>query len=302
MAISLVVTKSSKLAHGTMTMSSPTTTANASPLIYRLSSDKEFSYQLEVILSMADGGGANTGEVLRAASQIAAGDFETFYSSFYVLAAKIHEVAASIDVQKFPVSARDAFFRAATYFRAADFFLHGNISDPRIYSLWNSMLSDFDQGLGLLSIPGERKNVTGPGFDIPIIFYKASNDNNPRATVLVGSGYDGSQEELLHVVGKAILERGWNFVTYEGPGQPTVRRQQKLGLIPNWWDVVTPVVDYLNTRPDVDMTKLALEGISFGAILAPRAAAYEHRFAAVLVIDGSYSLFEPIFSRFPQPL
>jgi hypothetical protein len=97
--------------------------------------DSEFNFQLQVITGYADGGGANSGEVLRAASQLIPGDFESFYSAFFYLAEEFHSLAVSYDSAKFPVSARRAFFRSATYYRAADFFLHGNISDPRIYSL-----------------------------------------------------------------------------------------------------------------------------------------------------------------------
>lgn len=54
----------------------------------------------------------------------------------------------------------------------------------------------------------------------------------------------------------------------------------------DWWNVVTPVVDYLAKRPDVDMSRLALTGVSFGGCLAPIAASREHRFSAVFAIDG----------------
>ncbi|PYL50164.1 MAG: hypothetical protein DMF32_05085 [Verrucomicrobia bacterium] len=52
----------------------------------------------------------------------------------------------------------------------------------------------------------------------------------------------------------------------------------------------TPVVDYLLTRPDVDSTRIALYGGSFGGYLAPRAAAFEHRFAACI---ADAALFDP---------
>jgi dienelactone hydrolase len=81
-----------------------------------------------------------------------------------------------------------------------------------------------------------------------------------------------------------------------------VRRNQNLGFIPEWWEVVTPVVDYLSTRSDVDMSSLALTGISFGGSLAPRAAAYDHRFAAVIAIDGMYSLQAAFEADFPSVL
>ncbi|KAK7218343.1 hypothetical protein V2G26_006346 [Clonostachys chloroleuca] len=125
-------------------------------------------------------------------------------------------------------------------------------------------------------------------------------ERNP--TVIVGSGYDGSQEALYHYIGRAITERGWNYVSYEGPGQPAVRRQQKIGFIPNWWDVVTPIVDYLESRPDVDAQKIALIGQSFGGTLAPMAASREHRISAVLAIDGLMSLFKALTSQLPEAL
>jgi esterase/lipase len=179
-------------------------------------------------------------------------------------------------------------FKAATYFRTADFFLHGNPSDPRINSLWDQQTAAFDKALSLTNVPGKRKNLNGCNFSIPTIFYAAENSAKRRPTIIIGNGYDGSQEEAYHLAGKAALERGYNVITYEGPGQPTVRREQNLGFIPNWEAVVTPVVDYLVTLPEVDPSAIAILGISFGGYLAPRAAAFEHRLAAVICLDGVY--------------
>uniref|UniRef100_A0A8H7NQI9 Dienelactone hydrolase domain-containing protein n=1 Tax=Bionectria ochroleuca TaxID=29856 RepID=A0A8H7NQI9_BIOOC len=277
---------------------------NSTP-IYALSTDSHFAFVLEEYLALSNAGGASTGEVLRAASQIVPGDFESWYSEFKFLADALHTKATSIDSKRFPVSAREAYFRASSYYRAADFYLHGNQSDPRINSLWNSALADFDAATSLLPIPPIRKNLTANGFTVPIIYFPAqpqysANGHHGRQpsvktpTVIVGTGYDGNQEALYHTIGRSILERGWNYVSYEGPGQPTVRRQQNAGFIDNWWDVVSPIVDYLETRDDVDTKKVALAGLSFGGILAPRAASREHRISAVLAIDGLMNLQKTI--------
>lgn len=271
--------------------------------MYSLSSDSAFAFQLEVLLSLANGGGVSPGEVLRAASQIKPGEFESFYSEFKFLADQMHDIGVNINADKYPVSARETFFRAAAYYRAADFYIHGNPADPRIQTLWDSQLSDFDAALHLLPVPGERYTIKGDGFDIPIIFYKSNVANDTKVpTIVAGSGYDGTQEDIYHGIGKEIVDRGYNLVTYEGPGQPTVRRQQNIGFIPDWWNVVTPVVDYLTTRPDVDTDRLALLGLSFGGTLAPRAASKEHRFSAVLAIDGLWSLQQTIENALPAAL
>ncbi len=59
-----------------------------------------------------------------------------FYVAFNSLANRMYDPAQKIDAYRIPVLARDAMFRASTYFRWADFYLHGSPSDPRINSLW----------------------------------------------------------------------------------------------------------------------------------------------------------------------
>lgn len=54
---------------------------------------------------------------------------------------------------------------------------------------------------------------------------------------------------------------------------------------PDWEHVITPVVDAVLRHPDVDPGRLALYAVSQGGYWAPRALAFEHRFAAA-VIDG----------------
>lgn len=276
--------------------------------MYPLSNDTEFAFMLEATLSLWNNFGANTGEVLRAASQIIPGDFDSWYKEFMFLADRIHDKAEAINAKRFPVSPREAYFRSATYYRAASNFLYTNLSDPRIYSVWNSALGDFDKAISLLPVPAERVNIiSATNFTVPAIFYSTQSSvnipgdqqQNPshvtkRPTVMVGSGYDGSQEELYHSVGREILDRGWNFIKYEGPGQPTVRRQQGLGFIPEWWEVDTPVVDYLTKRHDVDTDKIALIVVSFGGTLAPLAASREHRLSAVVAIDGLTDFFSSL--------
>src|SRR3569833_200216 len=107
---------------------------------------------------------------------------------------------------------------------------------------------------------------------------------------------------MLHVAGFAALERGYNVITYEGPGQPSVVRYQRRGFIAEWETVVTPVVDYLFTRPEVDTSRIALLGYSMGGFLAVRAAASEHRLAAVMAADAVYSLHQSHSSQLSPEL
>ncbi|KAF9774435.1 hypothetical protein IL306_007560 [Fusarium sp. DS 682] len=259
--------------------------------------DDDFNYNVLATMANAPYQGSDIGEILVAASQIKTGDFESYYQAYYDLATRVHNQAESIDCKKHPVSARNAFFRASTYYRSADAFLHGNWSDPRIMSLWKQQAGAFDKAMELMPIPGQRVELQADNFTVPAIFFKTDKPGR-RPTVILGNGYDGSMEDLYHVMGEALLQRGMNALVYEGPGQPSVRRYQDLGFIPEWERVVSPIVDYAISRDDVDSSKVALMGFSFGGFLASRAAAFEHRLAAVIALDGIYDFSQAIFKQF----
>lgn len=169
-------------------------------------------------------------------------------------------------------------------------------------------MASFNKAIALLEpVPGHRFSVKAHSesigdYDVIGIFYKAAGHSEKRPTILVGNGYDGSQEESYHSACVQVLKRGVNCVTYEGPGQPTVRRQQNIGFIPDWWTAASPVADYLSGRPEVDMSKLALLGISFGGTLAPIAASRDNRYSAVIAIDGLYSILQAIEEQIPAEL
>ena len=89
------------------------------------------------------------------------------------------------------------------------------------------------------------------------------------------------------------IRRGYNCLTFDGPGQGAPIREQKLPFRYDWEAVVTPAVDYVLTRPDVDGDNLRSMGMSLGGYLAARAVAFEHRFRAAVFFDGVYDFMRP---------
>ena len=69
------------------------------------------------------------------------------------------------------------------------------------------------------------------------------------------------------------IERGYNCLTFEGPGQGGVIRKQKIPFRPDWEKVDTPVVDYAltNRAKEIDPNRIALMGISITGYSLPRA-------------------------------
>ncbi|KAI0167811.1 2,6-dihydropseudooxynicotine hydrolase [Pestalotiopsis sp. NC0098] len=283
------------VAHNTSTAGGPAKPTETSH--FKLNPDENFHFEILRVLNCAPSNGADIAEVLARCPKIKPGDFESWAAAWTELAERVEKQAGESDpsTSSGRTSARNAYLRAASYYRNADFFLHGNPQDPRIMSLWDKHLKMFEAGISLMPYETQRMNIeTSHGFHIPATLYKASDANKGlRPTLIIGNGFDGSQEEMLHIIGWQALERGFNVMSYEGPGQPTVRRYQGLGFIPKWEKVVTPVVDYLEAHQkdlNVDFNKLGLWGQSMGGMLGLRAVAFEHRFKAYIACDGVWNV------------
>ncbi|OJJ45194.1 hypothetical protein ASPZODRAFT_133827 [Penicilliopsis zonata CBS 506.65] len=272
--------------------------------MFQLLPDESYHFELLRTLSAARYNGADVGEILEAADKLEIGNLESWYTAFYDLAQRVESQAQAIDSARHRISARDAWFRVATYYRTSEFYLHGNQSDPRLNEVWDKQAAAFDRALQLMDQPGQRVTIkTDHGFDVLGIFCPGAGDpTTPKPTIIAGTGYDGSMEEVIHHVGFGAIERGFNVITYEGPGQPTVLRQQNKGFIPDWEKVVTPIVDYLVQREEVDASRIALIGESMGGYLAVRAGAMEHRLAGVMAIDGVWDVYAAFTNILPPQL
>ncbi len=70
----------------------------------------------------------------------------------------------------------------------------------------------------------------------------------------------------------------------------------------DWEAVITPVVDFLAARPDVDPARIALSGISQGGYWILRALAFEHRIAAGIADPGVMDVSTAIVGRYPPEM
>jgi pimeloyl-ACP methyl ester carboxylesterase len=251
--------------------------------------DQTFSFELLRTVSYAPYGGADLGECLVTASHIRQGDFESWHEQWSKTARRVHALADDALQQGQRVSAREAYLRASNYYRTAEFFLHGNPQDPRLLAIWSTSRTTFRQAVNLMDILVEEVLIPYEGTFLPGYYYRPDDSPKPHPTLIVHGGYDSTGEELYFMIAVAAIQRGYNCLTFEGPGQGALIREQHLPFRPDWEQVVTPVVDSVLRRPEVDPARIALMGISLGGYLAPRAAAFEHRLAALVANDGLYS-------------
>jgi pimeloyl-ACP methyl ester carboxylesterase len=252
--------------------------------------DHQYSFQTLRALGYAVSGGADLGEVLRTAYSIKEGDDESWHREWVKTAKQCEKAGNDLIARGRKISARQEFFKASNYYRTAEFFLHTHPEDPRILSTWKKSRDCFLKGAQLADRPIIPVSIPFEGTELPGYLCLVDNSGAKRPLLIAHSGFDGTAEELYFETAHFAVERGYNVLIFEGPGQGGVIRLQKLPFRPNWETVVTPVVDYAMSRKEVDPKSIALMGISFGGYLAPRATAFEKRIKACIANGGVYDL------------
>jgi dienelactone hydrolase len=259
----------------------------------------QFWYETQRAFGAAEYGGALFGEVLATSSRIKSGDYDSWYDAWNESAGRVEKEAADQLSRGHRVSARDSYLRASGYYFSSEFFLHTNPKDPRIARAYRLSVDCYKHCAALYEQPIEPLEIPYEHTTLPGYFHRLDRSSGLRPTLIMHTGFDGSAEEM-HVSGaRAAVERGYNVLAFDGPGQYGPLHREGLVFRPDWEKVVSPVVDFLLQQPGVDPKRIALMGISLGGVLAPRAAAFEKRLAALICNDGVYDYAEPHLAAVP---
>jgi dienelactone hydrolase len=246
-------------------------------------------------------GCAEFGELVTVVNQInaAGASYQTYYESFWALASRTAALADRELAAGHTASARGTYLRAASYYDMCLYFILGSTARAQEAGAYAAMQNCWQHASQLFDPPFEPVRI--PYRDSWLPGYLLRPDDRPvrRPTVILNNGQDAQHVALYAMGGAAALERGYNALLFYGPGQGSMLFERQIPFRYDWENVVTPVVDYLRSRPDVDPARIALSGSSLGGVLVVRAAAFEHRLAAVIADPGVLSLWLTWAAKFP---
>ncbi len=254
--------------------------------------DAEMEFQLQRGLGAANYGGSSVGELLAAAQHIrsrsdsneeAGGAAECWVQVHAQLAQQTEKLGREALAKGHSISARDHLLRASMYYRAAEYFCDPYQPDHTRWGLASRQA--FILGAGQLGTPFRAVEIPYGDACIPAYFLQPDDSHpTPRKTIILNTGFDGCGEEMYFMGGLAGLERGYNVLLFDGPGQTGMTRlYPQLKFRPDWEVPIASVVDWLSAQPSVDMDRLALYGVSLGGYFATRAACFEPRIRALAV-------------------
>lgn len=201
-----------------------------------------------------------------------------FLSSFAAMGDKLVSLAEEDLAAGHELSAGTKLDRAATYYITCERMqpAHGE-TRREVYSRQQRC---FRRAIELTRDPATRVEIPYQGGVIAGLFVPAEDVAGPAPLIIMVNGLD-SVKEMIYRVGlpRALARRGVSTLVIDQPGTGEALRLHNLHAIYNAEAWATPVFDFMAADARVDPHRIGIHGVSLGGYYAPRAVAFEPRFA-----------------------
>lgn len=268
-------------------------------LVFFKSEPNEFAFLN--VLGKAHYKFADIGELLAIRADIDENVPFSFVTAYLKFADNCKKVADNCKKNGQLISARDAYARASTYYYAAMDYLDASLQADRFKELFLIHRVCWKEAVQLMEFNYEEFSIAYEGGSMAG-FFISHKDKKPRPLCVFNNGSDGSIVDVITYGGSGFFERGYNVVTFDGPGQGSSLFEKNMYFRYDWEKVITPVVDSVIHRKDVDKNNMVLIGISQAGYWVPRAAAFEKRFKAIIADPGVVDVSTSWLNHLPAPL
>jgi esterase FrsA len=210
--------------------------------------------------------GLDPSDVKEAFASIHTKDKDEWAAAFMAVADRYMNEAKSLEKTD-PVKANADYIRAWRLYSFGRWPIPASAGKQRSYEkaieAFLAHARFWDPPLEIVRIPFEGKEIVG-------YLRLPKNANGPVPLVLAVNGLDSRKEDLSESF-SAILPFGIGFLAVDGPGTG----QNPIKVSGNAERVLSRVLDYIATRPEIDKNRVAMHGVSWGAYWATKMAIVE---------------------------
>jgi hypothetical protein len=275
-----------------------------SGVIFPTFADADLQHEFELAIGGAFRGAADLGELAAAAVRVADGDADAWVLEWTATAGAAWADAHQAEAAGRRVAARGQYLRAATYYATALPAVACSSEPERHLDLWRRQRTCWERAVALFDPSAHGLALSYEGTTLPASFFPAPDaaPGERRATVIVSHGGDGPTSQAWILGGAAAAQRGYHWMVFDAPGREAALIEQGLPPRADAEAVLTPIVDALLARDDVDAARLAVIGTGAAGSSVPRALAFEHRLAAAVADPGVVDVATRWLAALPAPL
>ncbi|HZL59891.1 MAG TPA: alpha/beta fold hydrolase [Stellaceae bacterium] len=191
------------------------------------------------------------------------------------------------------ISAAEHLSRASVYYHFAKFLFVDDV--PQMKAAHRRAVELHKLALPFLDPPGEYVCIPYAGKHLAGVLRKPAAVSRPPVVVMA-MGLDSAKEEMI-AYEDTFLARGMAVLAFDGPGQGEA--EYDFPIRGDYEVAVKAVIDFIETRNDLDAKRIGLWGVSLGGYYAPRACAFEKRISACVALAGPYD-WGGIWDKLPE--
>ena len=219
--------------------------------------------------------------------------WEDWCRAWSARAAMHEELGRRSLAEGYRISAGEHLTRAAVCYHFSKFLF---VIDPgQMAAAHRKAVECRNLALPLIDPPGERVAIPHEGGHLYGNLRKPRGAAKP-AVVVMCMGLDSDKEEMDSNE-SVFLARGMATLAFDGPGQG--EGEYDFAIRGDYEAAVKAVIDFVESRSDVDAGRIGLWGVSLGGYYAPRAAAYEKRVKACIALSGPFD-WAAFFDKLPE--
>lgn len=244
-----------------------------------------WSHGLLIGLNMAPWGGAEIGEINRIGLRLRdrVGDDNAWFREWSTEAALVEARGRKLIADGHTTSGAQYLRRASAYYHVGERFLQPKSQEG--LAAYMRGVDCFREAARHLKAPRiEHVEIPYDGTSLPAIYVHAEGPDHAQQVpaMVFFDGLDVTKE-IQYFKGVADLAaRGIACLIVDGPGNGESIRFRNLFLRHDTEHYATPAWEYLAVRPEIDPKRIGVMAISLGGYYAPRAAAFEPRFACCI--------------------
>src|SRR5262245_31848493 len=243
--------------------------------------DYRWSHGLLHVLGAAPWGGAEIDEVHRTGLRLRTrlGDDRAWFEEWARTAAAVEAAGHACAAAGHTLSAAAYWFRAALYYHVGERFLQPKTAAG--LDAYRRGVDCFRQAAAhTRAVRIEPVEVPYESTSLPALFVHPARAPGRAPAMVFLDGFDITKEIQYFKAVPSLVDRGIGCLIVDGPGNGEAIRFRGLPLHHETERYATPAWEYLASRPEVDASRIGIMAISLGGYYAPRAAAFEPRFAA----------------------
>src|SRR6266705_4421418 len=261
-----------------------------------------WSHGFLLALGAAPWAGGEIGEVNRVGLRLAAtqsGDDRAWFEEWARMAERVETVGRERAANGKAASAAAYLFRAAHYYHVGERFLVPKTADG--LAAYKRGVDCFRDGARRARRPRiEPVEVPYEGTSLPALFVHAEGGARRSPALVFFDGFDVTKEIQYFKGVPDLIARGIACLIVDGPGNGEAIRFRNLPLHHETERYATPAYEYLAKRAEVDSARIGVMAISLGGYYAPRAAAFEPRFACCIAWGAQWDYHKIWRDRFER--